>query len=353
MKINQLLMGVSAAAVLSSVASMGMAQAISIHSQAQTQAPQVKISVQSRYDFERKISLRVRLDPARIPTEQLMEVVNALGMKDGQGVEVHSGWDALKDHDIVLGWSGGSAEIVKAQQTTNGLQLIASFKDANGNFVEPPESMLAVYDLGGRKKCFAYEEIQDAAPPMAFTLLLDRSASMTGVIEDVKRVAAQFLDIIPDTAECRVWSFSGTVIDHAFALQGRAACAPSNFDLNGVKLDGMTDLYTPLRDTYRLMNDAAYAHHQKAVIIVTDGAISDAPEVAAMRKAELLNLKGDTLTFIFWIGATDERHLAELADDYVSGSGDVAGKLAGYFSAIGQAYRKQKVLTIRDCGGSK
>lgn len=350
---KHLLTHASTAVLLSAVlAAPGWAQTISVQSHTKTIASPVKISVQSRYNFEQKLSLKIRLDPSRIPTEQIMAVVNALDMRDGNGVKVHTGWDALKDQDIVLGWSGGSAEIIKAQQTANGLQIIASFKDANGNFVEPPESMLAVFDFGGKKKCFSYEEIEDAGTPMAFTLLLDRSGSMSSVINDVKRVAQEFLSIIPDSAECRVWSFSGSVIDHAIRTGRPANCTPSDFDLNTVQIDGMTDIYTPIQSTYQLMNGATYEHHQKAVIIITDGVVSDTQAQAALRTAELLKMKGNTLTFVFWIGSSDEQYLSALADDYVSGGGDVAAKLAGYFNAIGQAYSKQKVLTIRDCGGA-
>lgn len=312
----------------------------------------VKITIKSKYDFEQDISLKIRTDPALIPSEELIAVVSALDLFDANGVAIRSGFDIDPQHDLVIGFSGGSADIIKAHKTAGGVQIVASFKDAAGNFVEPPRSSLAVYDIGGKKLCFDYEDVEIAAPPMMFGLLLDRSGSMEAVIGDVTRTAQGFLNLLPDTAQCMVGSFSDDYTDHGNnQLQ---SCQPGHFDLQGITALGGTDLYTPLLDMYRFMGQPQFKNHQKAVIIVTDGVISDTPKEALRRKAILLQAKQDVLTFTYWLGDHSDQHLAELADGFMAQGSNVRGTLAGYFDTIGNAYRKQRVLNIAACskGGS-
>lgn len=310
-------------------------------------APPVKITIKSKYDFERGISLKIRTDPALIPSDELIAVVGALDLFDANGVAITSGYDIDPKHDLVIGFSGGSADIIKAHKTAKGVQIVASFKDTAGNFVVPPVSNLAVYDIGGKKLCFDYEDVEIAAPPMLFALLLDRSGSMETVIGDVTRTARRFLGLLPDSAQCMVGSFSDDYTDHGYGqLQ---PCQSRYFDLRGIMALGGTDLYTPLLDMYRFMGQPQFKNHQKAVIIVTDGVISDTPEEAERRKYVLLQEKQDTLTFTFWLGEHSDQHLAELADGFMAQGSNIRSTLAGYFDAIGNAYRKQRVLNITSC----
>jgi len=170
----------------------------------------VVIVVSSIYDFEREISVRVRKDPRFIPTEVLIKTVSEYVMTDAKGIVISSGYEIDVEHDLVIGYSGGNAEIIKAAITPQGLQVISNFKDKNGHFVSPPASSIAMYNTSGDKLCFTYGNAQSVAPDISITLLLDRSGSMASTINKVKDAANGFLNLLPPSAQCSVASFNTT-----------------------------------------------------------------------------------------------------------------------------------------------
>lgn len=326
------------------------AQKIQISPQVKDQAF-VRIIIESVYNFERSLSLKVRPNMASLSSDKLIKLVNALNMRDGLGIKIVSGWDIDPKKNVIIGFSGGSADIIKAHKTAKGLRIVASFKDAQGNFVTPPASSIAAYNSFGDKLCFSYQDIAVAEPPMLFALLLDRSGSMSGVIDDVKLTAYRFLDALPDSANCMVTSFNERSQHHSKTTSPE--CRSRNFDFDGIKAGGATDIYTPLQWYYELMAAKRFEKHQKAVIIITDGKISDNPAKALSRKAALSKAKKDTLTFIYWLGDRDEKHLKGLADSFIKNTGSLRASIARYFHVLSDAYAKQRVLTIHSCKRGK
>lgn len=304
----------------------------------------VKIQVKSIYDFEKQLTLKVRRDTSLIPSDQLIKMIEQLDLRDGNGVAIRSGWDIDPQHDIVIGYSGGTAEIIQALKNAKGVQIITSFKDNNGNFVSPPISQLSVTNAYGDRLCYDYDDIAIASLPMRFTILLDRSGSMENYLEDVKQVAYEFIDMLPDTAYCEVGSFSDENVWH---FQGSAPlCRPENFSLNLVAAWGGTDIYTPLLNTYKRMEGYKA---QKAVIIITDGIISSNFLMKSARKEELQATKKDTLTFVYWLGEYNEQDLKELADSYTHHQGSIRENLQKYLDVLANAYKKQRALTVYPC----
>jgi hypothetical protein len=70
--------------------------------------------------FEAGVSLRVRIDPALIPSERVIEMVDSIGMVDGAGLSILSGYDIDVASDIVLGFSGGTAASLLASVAAAG-----------------------------------------------------------------------------------------------------------------------------------------------------------------------------------------------------------------------------------------
>ncbi|MBT3001097.1 MAG: VWA domain-containing protein [Candidatus Thiodiazotropha sp. (ex Ctena orbiculata)] len=322
-----------------------LAQETTIKLNSRTEVKMPKIIVRSIYNFEKQISLKVKTDPRLIPSDVLIRTVSKIGMVDAKGIKITSGFDIDLNNNLVVAFSGGTSEIIKTAITPKGLQIISSFKDSHGNFVSPPPDSLAVYTIKGKKLCFDYKDIKKASSKMAFTLLLDRSGSMYGVIKDVQNSAQSFLHALPSSAECAVASFNSTFSYHNKLYEN---CNTGNFKLDNLDAEGGTNLYEPLLSAYESMSQLYFKDHQKAVFIITDGQISADDAL----KQKLLNAKGDILTFVYFLGDKEDQHLIGLADAFLKNTADIKNNLNQYFHSLSTAYITQKVLTVKQCNGS-
>ncbi len=322
-----------------------------------TEAQEAQISISSpsqqvnpiiimrlKYDFKEPISLKLRTDPSLVASDVLIKAISKYGMVDAHGIKITSGFDVDVANNLVVAFSGGTSEIIRTTRMQGGFQVIGSFKDRGGDFVSPPISSLAVYNTGGEKLCFEYETKPASVPKSAFTLLLDRSFSMVLDLEAVKQTAEDFLKILPENSECAVASFDTSF---HYAHKDYQTCGGGGFGINEIEIGGGTDIYAPLKDAYQKLSRPKFSAHQKAVIIITDGyTMSD-----EARKQELLALKGDILTFVYFIGGDKKDDLEELTDHFIAQGGDVAQSLSKYFGVIGQSYNTQKVLNVSKCQG--
>lgn len=317
---------------------------ITVHSRTENAPP--KIIVRSKYDFKQQISLKVKTDPKMEVSDALIKTVSKLEMFDAHGVAITSGFDVDPAHKLVLAFSGGTSEIIKASKAPNGWHIIGSFRDEHGNFISPPPGSLAVYTMNGEKLCFDYKTVQQAAPKMGIALLLDRSGSMYGNMESVKSAAQDFLNILPKSAECAVGSFdTGVTYSHTHYQ----SCSGGGFGFETIEAGGGTDIYVALKDAYTVLSGSYFSGYQKAVIIITDGyTMND-----TARKQELLGLKNDILTFVYFIGGNHKDELEEITDHFIAQGGNLKQSLAQYFNSIGQAYNTQKVLAVRQCQGGR
>ncbi len=315
---------------------------ISISSRSQQEQP--VIIVRSKYDFATTISLKMKADPSRGVSDVLIRAISKYGMVDALGVKITSGFDVDVPNNLVVAFSGGTSEIIKTTFSPNGFQVIGSFKDANGNFVSPPKDSLAVYNTNGEKLCFEYEDVTSANEIMYFALLLDRSWSMENHIDEVKATAKKFLNMLPDTAMCGVANFGH---DWSYSHSEYKSCGATDFQIDDIALSGTTDIFAVLKPTYTNFARPFFNGRQKTVIIVTDGYTLD----DEVRKQELTSIKGDVLTFVYFIGGTNRNALEGVTDHFITHEGDVAKSLSKYFETIGQAYKAQKILNVSTCQG--
>lgn len=332
----------SLALMIVSSSALADTPAITLHSTAQQQ-PQ-KIMLHSAYDFKREVSLKVNPDPAFVPADVLLRAVSRLELVDARGMRITSGFDIDPTSKIVIGFSGGSSEIIKASQSASGITLLASFKDASGNFISPPQDQVAIYDSQGQKLCFDYKDVRQSKQKMRFVLLLDRSASMWNVMDEVKRSANLFLKSLPPSAQCAVASFN-----HSYAYHNTyfARCNHGDFKLESLSAEGGTNLYTPLLDVHQILARPEYANDQKAVIVITDGQITQNP---VMQQA-VLNAKKDTLSFMYLRGKASNEHIKALADGYIHDPDNFKDSLGEYFETLSDGYNTQKLLEIKPCAG--
>lgn len=302
------------------------------------------IIIKSQFNFEKDISLKLNTDPRFSVSDILIETISKFAMTDAHGIIISSGFDIDLQNNLVVAFSGGTSEIIRTNPLPDGFQVIGSFKDANGNFVSPPVGSLAVYNTSGEKLCFEYETVTQSPPKMAFTILLDKSYSMIDEFALVKKTATEFLGILPSAALCAVASFDAT---WTYTRPDFQSCTASSFGIETIAIGTTTDIYAPLKDAYLKLSQPRFSGYQKAVIIITDGYMEADP----IRKQELLTLKGDTHTFVYFIGGEQRYHLDGLTNRFLSQRGEVKHSLLQYFGAIGQAYGTQKVLNVRSCQG--
>ena len=299
------------------------------------------ITIHSIYDFDQPLSLKVNRNPKLLADDVLIKKVEQFNMHDAHGIVVRAGFAVDKHHDLVIGFSGGTSEIIQSRLTPDGLNLVASFKDNNGLFVAPSISQLAVSDLSGKPLCFDYRKADTT--PLYFALLLDRSHSMYGYLDDVKQTAKAFLKMLPSHAQCAVAQFGN---DWSFSHQTYQNCGSTDFEIDQITIKGFTDIYPLLKTTYSNFKQPVFSNSQKAIIIISDGfTIGD-----QARKRELIAMKNDVLTLTYFIGNSTSRSALEgISDHFVSDQGDVRSSLTSYFSELGLAYNTQKVLNITSC----
>lgn len=316
---------------------------ITVKSQSDYAAP--VIVIRSKYDFEQSISLKLKTDPAHDISDVLIKTVSKFGMVDANGVKIVSGFDIDQSNNVILAFSGGTSEIIQSSGSPSGLNIIASFKDSTGQFVSPPADSVAVYSLRGEKLCFDYQTVQQAPPKLSVALLLDRSGSMAGNMDIVKSTARGFLKSLPPHALCAVGNFNSELTyGHKLYQQ----CNGGGFGFDDIEAFGGTDIFKALNGAYSDLNGSYFSGHQKAAIVITDGYTLNDEKV----KSQLIANKKDVLTFVYFIGGNRTDDLKEITDHFISQGGNLKQSLSQYFSAIGYAYKSQKVLSVKPCSGS-
>lgn len=305
----------------------------------------IDLHVQRMHDFEASVRLNVRTDPALVPSARVIELVERIGMVDEAGIDIVRGYDIDIQNDIVVGWSGGTAEIIQTTKTPTGFDVAALFKDHQGRIVTPPQGSVGSYTTGGIRYCFDQETVEEAIHtpmPMSFVLLIDDSGSMKSVTGDVRRAARDFIDTLPNTAQCTVAAFSDDWTSERGKGFGTNTCRAKHFSMSGLKAHGGTDLYAPLEHYYRQLSRKG---HQTAVVVITDGQLNGSLSKAnAVRRA-----KGKTVTFAYFLGGQEKKHLRGIVDNYIIHSGDLNTQLHRYFQVISTAYKKQTVLRMKAC----
>lgn len=98
-----------------------------------------EVIVRSIYDFEQSISLKLKTNPLFDVSSVLINAVSKLELYAANGVRVTSGFDIDPHNNLVIGFSGGTTELIKTTTTPDGVNIVVSFKDAGGKFVSPPK----------------------------------------------------------------------------------------------------------------------------------------------------------------------------------------------------------------------
>lgn len=308
---------------------------------------EVTVTFKNIEALERDVTLTLKADPAQVAPDRLEEIIAGYDLRDAGGRPVTGAVDADVRHDVIISFSGGSAEIVNAARDGERVTVTGLFKDADGRITVPPDDQIGMHRLNGDRLCHrrAPEEEAEEVNPKSFVLLLDTSGSMEDLMDEVRGAALSFIDQLPDTATCAVGAFSERWSFDANDGLGVHPCKPENFDLSKLEAGGGTELFVPLGWSFDWLNEAERADHQKAVIVLSDGHVTDS--LAEARR--VAGRKGDAFLFTYYLGDSDDAWLKDLADNYLAADRSLRGQLEAYFGVVSDAFAKQTVLHVNAC----
>ena len=299
---------------------------------------------------------------AKLNIGSLEEPRFATSLGAGKLVAAFNGTSILKGqitHAVLDKKTGMLLGVVGGRMTFTGTLPSGAIKvlitDKNGQVLQGRQ-IVAVDAASGAPICMKQTPIAAlpaAQAKMAFSILIDRSGSMSGAMEDVKRAVLRLLKLLPENAYCEVIAFNSAWDD--VSGRGFQSCDPSKFDLSRLTAEGGTDIYTPLSEIYENYSKWNSPDLQSSVFIVTDGQLNDDPVTAEQRRQTLVAQKGKVFTTVFWHGsnAGAEKNFTDLADAYISSGGDMKTLLSEAFGMVGEQFRGQVVLLPMPCGGTK
>jgi len=306
------------------------------------QGMQRKVKILQLHDFTQQFTLSVRTHPDRIAPEERLRILQELSIGEKLGVEVEA-LDYSAPDDLVLGYEGGSVEINRIKRNAQGqLSIWATFRDENGQFIEPKPNDIHSITFGNENVCFDVVSIEKHGEPIYVSLMVDKSGSMANVINEVASSAKRFLSQLPVNAICRVFSFDTQM--HRLHDGEQIACDSRHINLD-LKAEGGTDIYTGLHAEFSRYNQPRYQDASRMVLIITDGQI--APDQVG--KEALMQHKRDTKNFVYFLGSKDESSLEGLADNFLKDTGNLGFTLGQYFTVLNRAIETQRVLTKVPC----
>lgn len=301
--------------------------------------PETKLTrpIETLDDFRSRFTIGVYEDPRLASPQRVREFIERLDLRTPLGRKVT---DVVihPDTGAFVGVDNGSIQFTG---TLPDGSIIISTRDPGGQFTKADKDRLAWARPDGKPVCFDLVDVAQSDVKMSFTLLLDRSGSMANVMDEVLATTRHFLSLLPGNAQCSVVSFAGSWTNHTPG--GSQQC--NAVRISGIRSGGSTDIFSPLSAFYERYATPAYDGWQKAIIVITDGVVTRNADAAPRVKSQ----KGDVKTFVFWLGNREEKHLADIADHYLTQQGDVRSYLGEVYGFLGDAYRTQQVLKPRAC----
>lgn len=299
-------------------------------------------AIQSAEEFRAKLNIGVYEDPRIVSPQRLREILAELDLRTRLGRRVVN--IAIDPHTgYFVGIDEGSISYVG--NLPDG-SIIVSARGATGAFTRPSADHLVWARPDGTQLCFDAVDVGQSKAGMRVTLLIDRSGSMTSVMGQVIETTRRFLQELPPNAICTLVSFAGDWTE--YTRPGGEPCGQVRVPGN-IRAWGSTNILGPLGEAFARYSAPALAADQRAVIVITDGDDTDHGREAGELKARLKTAKGDTRTFVFWLGNATGAYLDTLADYSLSQQGDVGRYLSDVYGVFGEAYSAQRVLRPKAC----
>jgi hypothetical protein len=296
---------------------------------------EIDISAHNEHQFKQGFGFSVRSDLRQLEGSKLLDEIGRLGLRTRSGERLH-GFVVDRQHGLIVGTSAARTqlEISLIKKGANGSELLVSGRDEQGNFTTLRAEQVGVFDFKGSHLGFELQRFADVKEQRAyFLVLLDRSGSMSTVMQAVKQAASSFMGSLPSNAYCRVLSFSDRLTQHT---PGFVPCANASKELGSIKAGGGTNLYGALVSAYAELS--SITDSLKAVLLITDG-VGD----GGMRKDHVLKRK-NAPTHVYFLGSHRAEQLTGIADGFILGDHDVKQVLQRYFSQLSASVHNQFVI---------
>lgn len=301
-----------------------------------------EISFAERNDLEFKNEFRIGYDinAAGLDHEQMRQVIESMALVAPNGLAIRRR-DFSAEDGIVAGTTIDDATpaITLVRRENGKTHLVVNLRDGAGEFIVPDGDTVGVFSFDGNPVPHIVAPFSSSTVPAHMDLLLDRSGSMTPVIDLVKQAASDFMARLPKNTLCRATSFNASYVRHTPDYQ---PCVPGIHNVGWIQAGGGTNIYAPLIETYQ--DGPSDPDGLRLVVVVSDGLGQsgfDRDDVIGEKTAP---------TFVYWLGDYDEDRFKGIADTFIYGQQDMDALLVRYFGQIAQAIDNQYVITIDGMG---
>ena len=330
-----------------------------------------------------------------------------LHLPDGRAVRVY---DLDEANGVVVGGVGMSGiTIDTVSPVSSGREALVLFVDREGKAYRPPAPDVGVWNADLKWLGYAYAEVPQHAVQLHLTLAIDKSLSMIGVMDKVKRQAKAFIANIPQPqhSQCSIVSFNRLVKLHggvsfeyvmqkghrmydeqvrdsgtedarkdfakeypeailtmedrgnrdklkALVMAGNwgLPCARAGRLVDEIgRASGGTDLMTPVSvilETAAVIHSVPAGQRVKPVIVlISDGTDSENAAVDMTRLRQLKAETGATL-FMYWpSGERDRSTLRDLIDFEMASEVESQAAVEAFLQSITAWLNGKQVLTIQ------
>ena len=291
----------------------------------------------NEHEFARGFGFSISTNLSVLGDDDLVRHIRSRPFKTRSGFDV-TDFMLNKKAGLAIGVARqtGAITINATKQTAEEHIFVVSVRNKTGDFAVLGPEDIGVITLKGRPVPFNVKPFKDSGAVAAyFAVVLDRSGSMSGVIDEVVRSAAGFMKGLPANARCQVWSFNTSLVTHSTGFQ---SCDPNAHALRDIEAGGGTLIYETLLEAYGALSK--FSDGLKAVVLVTDG--NGQSELA---HRDVLAAK-TAPTHVLWLGSYDETRLQRIADTHVYGRRGASALLQRYFDAVKKALRHQYVVVV-------
>lgn len=281
---------------------------------------------------------RVDVDKTQLDDRELRDHLAAMGLNTSSGDRVRS-LAFSREHNIFIGTSidNNAVGINLVQVSEDTTQFVVQVRDQEtGQFrISNPED-LAVLTLDGDPLPFTIRSIEEVPSiRISLALLIDRSGSMRGSLDEAVTAIQEFADLLPANAECLLLSFNHTYTDHG---SGFVDCRKAVRMLSNLEPGGGTDIFSPLLHAFDQLG--RLPNHLRMIAIVTDG-----NDHGPLSENDVLPRKTAPVA-ILWRGWWSDAELKGIADTYLHSSADFKTAMRQFLGGLNASVQGQFVVTV-------
>lgn len=212
-------------------------------------------------------------------------------------------------------------------------QLFALVRDNDGYVVAISPTHFAITRIDGSPV-----RVQEApSSPAKVSILVDRSASISGYDNDIAAALATLSDTLVATEHCALYEFGIQVT--VVQRPGSETCGSLFARYRPAPASGGTPLHATMQQAYR---DLSEANALSAMVILSDGRPSDRPT------SDLAELAASVPTFVLWVGSHDIDYIERYSTAHAISSSGARDEIQDFLLGISVAVKGHQAFNIVD-----